>query len=59
MVHCIQDNDGETVLSLAARSGNTELMMVLVSAGADPDIENNDGDSAFSWTEGNEIARFK
>lgn len=41
----VQDNNGNTALILAAKSGNNEVCDMLVKAGAKTDIKNNEGES--------------
>ncbi len=40
----IQDNRGDTALHITARVGNEHLLMKLLQAGANPDLQNNEGD---------------
>jgi acyl-CoA-binding protein len=45
------DKDGISVLQVAAIAGNTQVCRLLLQAGADPDIVDEDGDSARSCVE--------
>ena len=48
---------GETALHKACFDGDAELVRVLLSAGADPSITDNDGESAFDCAEKRDFPR--
>jgi hypothetical protein len=39
----LQDNDGDTPLHIVARTGNDHLLKKLINAGANPDLQNKNG----------------
>lgn len=47
----IQNNEGDTALIFAVRSGNMTATKALLDAGANPDIKNKKNESAFSLAE--------
>ena len=51
------NDDGWTPLMIASYWGNPEVVRVLLAAGADKDLRNNDGKTALDWAiRGNEDA---
>ena len=50
-INDVEDYSGDTALHIATRNGNYELCAMLVNAGADPKIKNNDGLYIVSETE--------
>jgi len=52
----VRDGSGETPLHFAVNSENPELARLLVEAGADPSIQNEDGETPADLAEGDEMS---
>ena len=53
----IQDKSGETALHKAAWRGSAECVSVLLAAGADPEIRNNEGKTALDLCRVRDVRR--